>query len=52
MKKARGMLVTLLLAALCIRVLWWTIAPMIPYLISGLVVVVAIGYLYHRLTKW
>lgn len=52
MKKARATLVTLLLAAFCVKVVWWAIAPMIPYAISGLVVVVILGYVIHRSTRW
>ena len=52
MKKARAMLVTLLLAALCIRVVWWTIAPMIPYVTGALVVVTILGYIMYRATRW
>lgn len=52
MKKARSWLVTLLLGALAIKVVWWVVAPLVPYLISGLVVVVAMGFIYHRMTRW
>ncbi|MFC1419375.1 hypothetical protein [Streptacidiphilus cavernicola] len=52
MKRARAALLTVLLAAFAVKIVWWVIAPMIPYFIGGLVVVLALGYLYHRTTKW
>ena len=52
MKKARSWLVTLLLAAFAVKVVWWVVAPLIPYLVSALVVVVVMGFIYHRMTRW
>ncbi|MER0445980.1 hypothetical protein ABR738_15665 [Streptomyces sp. Edi4] len=43
---------TLLLAALTIRVLWWAVEPFIPYLIGMLAIVMALGYIYFRMTRW
>lgn len=52
MKKARSSLVLLLLAALTVKVLWDVVEPMIPYLIAALAVVLIIGFIYHRITRW
>ena len=52
MRKARALLVTLVLAALAVKVAWWVVAPMVPYLIGALIVVVVMGFIYHRMTKW
>ena len=52
MKKARSVLVTLLLAAFTIRMLWLAIEPLVPYLVSGLVVVLVLGAIYYRMMKW
>ncbi|WP_371655542.1 MULTISPECIES: hypothetical protein [unclassified Streptomyces] len=52
MKKARDLLITLLLAALTIKVLWWTVEPLIPYLVSGLAIVMVLGFIYYRMTRW
>jgi hypothetical protein len=50
--KARNFLLLLLLAALTIRVLWLAVEPILPYLVSGLTVVVVMGFIYHRMTRW
>ncbi|HEV2639398.1 MAG TPA: hypothetical protein VGX23_29945 [Actinocrinis sp.] len=46
------MLVTLLLAAFAVKVVWWVVAPLVPYLIAALIVVVVMGFIYHRMTRW
>ncbi len=52
MKKARSILLTLLLAALTIRVMWWAVELFIPYLISLCAIVLVLGFIYYRMTKW
>ena len=52
MRKARAILLTLLLVALTVHVLWIAIAPLVPYLVSALVVVLALGFVYYRMTRW
>ncbi|MGC5342222.1 hypothetical protein ACPXCF_04935 [Streptomyces sp. DT171] len=52
MKKARSYLLTLLLAALTIRVLWWVVEPFIPYMIGMLAIVMVLGFVYYRMTRW
>lgn len=51
-RRLRAGLVTALLLAITIRVLWWSIEPMVPYLIVGLVLVTIGGFVYYRKTKW
>lgn len=51
-KKIRAWMVTALLVAITIQVLWWTVEPFIPYLIVGLVLVGIGGFVYHRKTRW
>lgn len=50
--RLRAWLVTALLLAVTIRVLWWTVEPMVPYLITGLVLVTILGFMWYRATKW
>ncbi|WP_406391366.1 hypothetical protein OG806_08250 [Streptomyces sp. NBC_00882] len=52
MKKIRAWLVLALLGALAIRVLWWAVEPLVPLLAGALVVLVVIGALYHRASRW
>lgn len=52
MAKVRNFLLLLLLAALTIRLLWLAVEPILPYLVSGLVVVVVMGFIYYRMTRW
>lgn len=52
MRKTRAWLVTVLLAAFAVKAVWWVVAPMMPYLIGALVVVVVMGFIYHRMTRW
>lgn len=52
MRKVRSWLVTLLMAAVVIRVLWWSVEPLIPYLIGALALVTGIGFVYYRITRW
>ncbi|MEW2227234.1 hypothetical protein AB0943_19475 [Streptomyces sp. NPDC007044] len=42
----------LLLAAFTIHMLWLAIAPLVPYLVSGLAIVLVLGFIYYRMTKW
>ncbi|MFC8829027.1 hypothetical protein ACFT9I_27180 [Streptomyces sp. NPDC057137] len=52
MKKARNFLLLLLLAALTINALWIAIAPLVPYIVSALAVVLVMGFIYYRMTRW
>ncbi|MFE0365394.1 hypothetical protein [Streptomyces griseoaurantiacus] len=52
MKKARSFLLLLLLVAFTIHMAWLAIAPLIPYIVSGLAVVMVMGFVYYRMTRW
>ncbi|WP_159766064.1 hypothetical protein [Streptomyces sp. HM190] len=52
MKKARSFLLLLLLAAFTIRVLWLAVEPLVPYVVSTLAIVLVLGFIYHRMTRW
>ncbi|MFG2681777.1 hypothetical protein [Streptomyces sp. NPDC048392] len=52
MKKARTILLTLLLFAFVVRVLWWTIEPLLPFIVSGTAVVLVLGFIYYRMWRW
>jgi len=51
-RRIRTALVTLLLAAVTVRVLWWTVEPLVPYLIGGLGLVTVFGVIFYRKFKW
>lgn len=42
---------TALLLAVTVRVLWWTVEPMVPYFVVGLVIVTIFGFVYYRSTR-
>lgn len=52
MAKARNFLLLLLLAAFTIRVLWLVVEPLLPFVVSGLAVLLVLGFIYHRMTRW
>ncbi|WP_159054653.1 hypothetical protein [Streptomyces dysideae] len=52
MGKARNFLLLLLLAALTIRVAWLAVEPLLPYVVSGLAIVLVMGFVYYRMTRW
>lgn len=51
MARVRALLVTLIILALAVHLVWDAIAPLIPYTIGGLVAVMALGLLYFR-RRW
>jgi hypothetical protein len=51
MARIRGYLVTVIILALAVHLLWDAIAPLIPYTIGGLVALAALGALYYR-KRW
>jgi len=52
MKKFRTWLVTLILLAVTIRVLWWAFEPLIPFLIVALALVCIFGTIIYRSPRW
>lgn len=52
MRRLRAILFTLLLAAFTIHMLWIAVGPLMPYLVASTVVVVAVGFVYYRFTRW
>lgn len=52
MGKVRNFLLLLLLAGITIRVLWLALEPLLPYVVSGLAIVLVMGFVYFRITRW
>jgi hypothetical protein len=52
MGKVRGGLFTLLLFAFAVWAIWQVVEPLIPYLVALLMLVLILGFVYARLTKW
>ena len=50
-RRVQTWLVTALLLAVTVRVLWWTVEPMVPYLVAGFVIVTIYGFVYYRSTR-
>jgi hypothetical protein len=48
MHRVRGVLVTIIIAAIAVRLMWEAIAPLIPYAIGALVTITVLGALYYR----
>jgi len=51
-KKLRDWLVMALLTAFTVRVVWWAIEPLLPYVVSALVLVLVLGFIYFRMFRW
>ena len=52
MTPRRTALLLLLLAAFTVRVLWLAVEPLLPFVVSGLAVLLVLGFIYHRMTRW
>ncbi|MFC8080349.1 hypothetical protein ACFUN8_33015 [Streptomyces sp. NPDC057307] len=52
MKKARNFLLLLLLAALTIQALSMALLPLVPYIVSALAIVLVMGFVYYKMTRW
>jgi hypothetical protein len=50
--KVRNLLLLLLLAAFTIRVAWLAVEPLLPYVVSGLAIVLVMGFVYYKITRW
>jgi hypothetical protein len=48
MTRIRAYLITVIILALAVHLVWAAIAPLIPYSIGGLIALTALGWLYYR----
>lgn len=51
MARVRAFLITVIILALAVHLVWDAIAPLIPYTIGGLIALAALGFLYYR-KRW
>lgn len=51
MARVRAYLVTVIIFALAVHLVWDAIAPLVPYTVGGLVALAALGALYFR-KRW
>lgn len=51
LKRLRAGLVTVILLAVTIRIILWTVEPMIPYVISGIVLITIVGFVFRSATR-
>jgi hypothetical protein len=52
MQRARSFLITLIIVAIAARMVWDTVAPLIPYSVVCLLLIVIIGALFYRRRPW
>jgi hypothetical protein len=52
MRRARAFFITLIIAALAVRLVWLAIAPLVPYAIGGVAALGVVGALYYRRRSW
>ena len=52
MQRLRAFLITLIILAIAVRLVWIAIAPLLPEAVVGLVILGAFGALYHRKRRW
>jgi hypothetical protein len=50
-KKVQAVLVTVLLVAVTVRVLWFVVEPLLPYVLVGLVLVTIFGFMFYRVWR-
>jgi hypothetical protein len=46
LKDARSILTTLVLGALCLRIILWAVAPLIPYMVSAIIFIAAFTFIF------
>jgi hypothetical protein len=51
-RHARGVLFVILLTALVVKVVWWVLQPMLPYVLVGLVIVWIFAFVIRRGRRW
>jgi len=47
-QRVRGFLITLIILAIAARMVWDTVAPLIPYSVVILILMLIVGALYYR----
>jgi hypothetical protein len=52
MQRVRAFLITLIILALAVHLVWVAIAPLIPEAVVGLVFIGVFGALYYRKRRW
>ena len=50
MKRVRGWLITVILFVIAVRILWWAVEPMIPWLLTGAVLIGILSLIWRRRT--
>ena len=52
MKRARDGLLLIVLAALAVQLIWHALAPLLPWASAFLVLIMIVGALYYRKSRW
>ena len=52
MRRIRAFLITLIILAVAVRIVWAAIAPLVPEAIIGLVAISVLSLVYHRKRLW
>jgi LPXTG-motif cell wall-anchored protein len=52
MQRIRAFLITLIILALAVHLVWIAIAPLLPGAVIGLVLLGVLGALYYRKRRW
>jgi fatty acid desaturase len=51
-KNARAFLVSAVIVCICVRVVFWAIEPLLPYLLGGLILLTIVGVAVFRSTRF
>ena len=46
LKNARSMLLTAVLAVICLRIILWAVGPLIPYMVSAIIFIAAFTFIF------
>jgi hypothetical protein len=46
LKQIRSYLVTAVIGVVCLRIVLWAIAPLIPYMVSGIILLSVLAYIF------
>lgn len=52
MQRVRAFLITLIILAIAVHLVWVAVAPTVPFAIGGLAVIAIVGALYYRKRRW